>query len=104
MSFWKKIFYSSAKPKVKKQYILGEYVIVLLKDQIADSDGQSSNIAAYDSSRNLKWVAEKPYREFAYYDMQVDEDNNTVIGDSGAGTVYTIGLEDGKIISSELIK
>ena len=104
MGFLKQIFGSTFERNIKKKYTLGSYSIVLLNDSLTSENDRTSNIAAYDSDGVLKWIAETPDLDFKYYDMQVDEDKSTVIGESGGGKIYTISLEDGRILHSELRK
>ena len=89
---------------LKRKYILGPYTVVLLRQSIEGPNGSKSNIAAFDSSNKMVWVAQKPFEEFEYYDMQVDEDENIILADSGVGIVYEISVNDGRILNSKLIK
>lgn len=62
------------------------------------------NIQAFNLQEELVWTVESPPFNFSYFDMQIDEDTGVLEADSGAGRVYKINLENGCIISSEIIK
>lgn len=103
MKFWSKLFSINSKPKLKRRYTLGGFWIELYQAHIYIED-QPSNIICRNPKGEIIWVAEAPLNGFSYFDMQVDEDANTVIGDSGTGRFYEIRLSDGKILKSKLRK
>jgi hypothetical protein len=62
------------------------------------------NIETYDSTGKLLWQVEAPTFDRYYFDMQIDEGNNELEGNSGYGYVYSISLIDGHILKSKFIK
>jgi hypothetical protein len=78
-------------------------VIRLYQYKTEDSKKEESNIEAFDKNNNQLWRAEN-CPQGRYYEMQIDEDNNQLQANDGGGMYYTIELDQGKIISSQLIK
>lgn len=91
--------------KVKKTIKYRELVIKLYHvDREKAKFETVANIEAFDKAGKLIWTAEDPSKSTHYYDMQIDEENNLLEADSGAGTKYEIDLSNGRILKSFLIK
>ncbi len=92
--------------KIKKE-ITFNFLVIRLYDTEKKNGTENQaigNIQAFNLQGELIWVVEPPTFNFSYYDMQIDEGESILEADSGAGRVYKINLENGHIISSEIIK
>ena len=92
--------------EIKKEIRVNSLVIKLYKTKEKKDvqDKPVANIQAFNFQGKLIWTVEPPTYNFSYFDMQIDEDEKILEADSGAGRVYSINLENGYIISSEIIK
>lgn len=103
------LFYScnmNVSKEIKKEIRFDSLFIRLYKTTKNVDIGNESvaNIQAFDCQGKLIWTVEPPTFNFSYFDIQIDESLGILEADSGAGRVYKINLENGRIISSEIIK
>ena len=96
----------SSSKQIKKE-ITFNFLVIKLYDtekKIGTENESIGNIQAFNLKGELVWVVEPPTFNFFYFDMQIDEGAEMLEADSGAGRVYKINLNNGRIISSEIIK
>jgi 3'-phosphoadenosine 5'-phosphosulfate sulfotransferase (PAPS reductase)/FAD synthetase len=92
------------KSKQIKQNIRYKNLVIFLYDyKINDLPLHESNIEAFSSEGKLLWKAERTQANH-YYEMQIDESNDTIEANDGAAMFYTIELKEGKIIHQEVRK
>ena len=96
-------FWNNPSNKIKRRIQYKALSIILYSYNQKDPVKKESNIYGLDLNGNILWNAEN-CNSGRYFDMQIDETNNTLEAQDGSGMFYEIELKEGKIIREELRK